>query len=166
MGLSSLFTHVLVLTGLNRPWGHCIQICLRVPSSCSGHRLLRSFNGLEPGGLESTIRKKRREKEADIPWFTQKANKAPAQGLLCSWRPQAPSRWDESTEHLLERVSKAQTGKWTQRTSALQRNSLRDRKRERERKKDRGTKALMQQRCFNQHNVGIYTVVILSKDKD
>ena len=25
MGLSSLFTHVLVLTGLNRPWGHSIQ---------------------------------------------------------------------------------------------------------------------------------------------
>ena len=24
----------------------------------------------------------------------------------------------------------------------------------------------MQQRCFNQHGVGIYTVVILSKDKD
>ena len=29
-----------------------------------------------------------------------------------------------------------------------------------------GTRALMQQRCFNQHGVGIYTVVILSKDKD
>ena len=27
------------------------------------------------------IRKKRREKEADIPWFTQKANKAPGTGL-------------------------------------------------------------------------------------
>ena len=27
------------------------------------------------------IRKKRREKEADIPWFTQKANKAPAWGF-------------------------------------------------------------------------------------
>ena len=40
------------------------------------------------------------------------------------------------------------------------------RERERERKQDTGTKALMQQRCFNQHGVGIYTVVILSKDKD
>ena len=39
------------------------------------------------------------------------------------------------------------------------------RERERERKKDTGTKALMEQRCFNQH-VGIYTIVILSKDKD
>ena len=44
----------------------------------------------------------------------------------------------------------------------------REGKREREikRKKDTGTKALMEQRCFNQHGVGIYTVVILSKDKD
>ena len=25
-------------------------------------------------------------------WFTQKANKAPAQDMLCSHRPQAPSR--------------------------------------------------------------------------
>ena len=37
---------------------------------------------------------------------------------------------------------------------------------EREREKDTGTRALMEQRCFNQHGVGIYTVVILSKDKD
>ena len=41
-----------------------------------------------------------------------------------------------------------------------------EKKRERERKKDTGTRALMEQRCFNQHGVGIYTVVILSKDKD
>ena len=41
-----------------------------------------------------------------------------------------------------------------------------ERERERERKQDTGTKALMEQRCFNQHGVGIYTVVILSKDKD
>ena len=37
---------------------------------------------------------------------------------------------------------------------------------DRERKKDMGTTALMEQRCFNQHGVGIYTVVILNKDKD
>ena len=38
---------------------------------------------------------------------------------------------------------------------------------EREREKARhGTKALIEQRCFNQHGVGIYTAVILSKDKD
>ena len=42
----------------------------------------------------------------------------------------------------------------------------REGERERERKKDTGTRALMEQRCFNQHGVGIYTVVILSKDKD
>ena len=33
------------------------------------------------------------------------------------------------------------------------------RNRERERKKDTGTQALMEQRCFNQHGVGIYTVL-------
>ena len=31
--------------------------------------------------------------------------------------------------------------------------------RERERKQDTGTKALMEQRCFTQHGVGIYTVL-------
>ena len=41
-----------------------------------------------------------------------------------------------------------------------------EREGERERKQDTETKALMEQRCFNQHGVGIYTVVILSKDKD
>ena len=30
------------------------------------------------------------------------------------------------------------------------------RNRERERERDTGTKALMEQRCFNQHGVGIY----------
>ena len=42
----------------------------------------------------------------------------------------------------------------------------RERERGRERGKDMGTKDLMEQRCFNQHGVGMYTVVILSKDKD
>ena len=56
----------------------------------------------------------------DIPRFTQKANKAPAQDLLCSQRPQAPSRWGEGAEHLLERVLEAWAGKWTQKASALQ----------------------------------------------
>ena len=46
----------------------------------------------------------------------------------------------------------------------LQRNNLKER--EKEKKKDTGTRALMEQRCFNQYGVGIYTVVILSKDKD
>ena len=38
------------------------------------------------------VKKIEERKEADIPWFTQKANKAPAQDLLCSCRPQTPSR--------------------------------------------------------------------------
>ena len=42
--------------------------------------LLRSFNGPEPSGPEST-NKKVKEKEADILWFMQKANKAPGTGL-------------------------------------------------------------------------------------
>ena len=58
--------------------------------------------------------KKVREKEADIPWFTQKANTVLFLGLTL---------------------------------------------REKERKKDTGAKALMEQRCFNQHGVGIYTVL-------
>ena len=33
-----------------------------------------------------------------------------------------------------------------------------DREREKKRKKDTGTKTLMEQRCFNQHGMGIYTV--------
>ena len=51
------------------------------------------------------------EKEADIAWFTQKANKAPARGLLCSRRPQAPSGWGEGAEHLLKQVLESRAGK-------------------------------------------------------
>ena len=44
----------------------------------------------------------------------------------------------------------------------LQGISLKKREREREtekkKKKDTGTRDLMEQRCFNQHGVGIYTV--------
>ena len=35
----------------------------------------------------------------------------------------------------------------------------REREREKERKKDKGTRALMEQRCFNEHGVCIYTVL-------
>ena len=35
----------------------------------------------------------------------------------------------------------------------------REREREKERRKDTGMKALMEQRCCNQHGVGIYTVL-------
>ena len=41
-----------------------------------------------------------------------------------------------------------------------------EREGERERKKDMAIRSLREQRCFNQHGVGIHTVVILSKDKD
>ena len=76
-------------------------------------------------------------KEADIPWFTQKANKAPARGLLCSRRPQTPCQWGEGAEHLLKRVLEAWAGKWTQRASALQGINLKKRGRESERKKEK-----------------------------
>ena len=56
-------------------------------------------------------------------------------GLICSRRPQAPSRWGESSERLLKRVLEAWAGKWTQRASMLQRNSLREREREREKER-------------------------------
>ena len=67
-----------------------------------------------------------------------------------------PSQWGEGAEHLLERVlGVGQESELSEplcsRGSAL--------KRERERKKDMGTRALMEQRCFIQHCVGIYTVL-------
>ena len=34
-----------------------------------------------------------------------------------------------------------------------------EKEKERKKKKDTGTRALMEQRCFNQHGVGIYTVL-------
>ena len=39
------------------------------------------------------------------------------------------------------------------------RERVRERERKEERKKDTGTQALMEQTCFNQHGVGIYTVL-------
>ena len=73
--------------------------------------VLRSFNGPESGCPESTDKKVNERKRLIIPWFTQKANKPPAWGLLCSQRPQEPSRWSEGTEHLLDRVLEARAGK-------------------------------------------------------
>ena len=43
-------------------------------------------------GKNFAAEKTEERKEADIPWFMQKANKAPARDLLCSHRPQASSR--------------------------------------------------------------------------
>ena len=54
------------------------------PTPCSPNSFLSknvchcwSFNGREPGGSES-----KREKEADIPWFTWKANRVLFLGLV------------------------------------------------------------------------------------
>ena len=43
--------------------------------------------------------------------------------------------------------------------SARNREREREKERKKERKKDTGTQAPMEQRCFNQHGVGIYTVL-------
>ena len=40
-----------------------------------------------------------------------------------------------------------------------EREKEKEREREREREKDTGTRTLMEQKCFNQHGVGIYTVL-------
>ena len=78
-----------------------------------------SFNGAEPGGLESTMRKVKEGKRLIFP------------GLH--------SRLLSSRESARNREIK--------------------RKRKKKKKKDTGAKALMEQRCFNQHGVGIYTVL-------
>ena len=70
-------------------------------------RVLRSFNGPEPGGLE-LIEKKVERKRLIFLGLCRKPIKLLAWGLLCSWRPQAPSRWGEGTECLLERVLEVQ----------------------------------------------------------
>ena len=96
------------------------------------------------------------EKKADIPWFMQKANKAPDMGLALfteasgalsmEWRRRAPSR-----EGLRSPGRKVNSESLC---------APRDHpEREREREKYMGTRALMEQRCFNQHGVEIYTVL-------
>ena len=45
------------------------------------------------------------------------------------------------------------------RESARNREIEIDREKEKERKEDTGTQALMDQRCFNQHGAGVYTVL-------
>ena len=73
--------------------------------------MLRSFNGPELGGPESTDKKVKERKRLIFLGLRRKPIKPLAWGLLFSWRPQAPSRWGEGTEHLLERVLEAQAGK-------------------------------------------------------
>ena len=54
------------------------------------HRRLRKIEKIQ--GKNFVVKKIEERKEADIPWFMQKANKAPARDLLCSHRLQAPSQ--------------------------------------------------------------------------
>ena len=46
-------------------------------------------------GKNFAVKEIEERKEADILWFTQKANKTPARDLLCSRRPQVPSRIED-----------------------------------------------------------------------
>ena len=86
------------------------------------------------------IRKQRREKESLIfLGLRRKPIKSLTQGLLCSWRPQAPSQWGEGPECLLERVLEARARKWNQKASALQRISLRERERKKARHGDQSS---------------------------
>ena len=62
---------------------------------CQGPAPAGSRDTLRMNGVGKRDESKRREKKADIPWFTQKANKAPARDLFCSRRPQVPSRIEE-----------------------------------------------------------------------
>ena len=119
-----------------------------------------SFNGPEPGGLESE-----REKEADTPWFTRKPNRALFLGLaLLHVGTGRPLEWVKAQCAFLRGSQKP--GQESELRQPLRSKELaRNREREKERK-TQGTQVLMEQRCFNQHGVGIYTVVILSKDKD
>ena len=93
-----------------------------------------------------------------MPFDTELASLMKAPGALFrGWRHSAPS--PEGLRSLGRRMS-------TMGLCAPENQPERKRGRERERKQDTETKALMEQRCFNQHGVGIYIVVILSKDKD
>ena len=137
MGLSTRLTHILVLTGFNRPSGSLRLNLPCVPRFWSGCHLLRSFNGPEPGAPESMIRNKGERKRLIFTGLCRKPTKSLTRGLLCSWRPQEPSWWGEGAEHLLKRVLEPRAGKWTQRASALQGISLKKRGREREREKEK-----------------------------
>ena len=57
MGLASHLTHALVLTDLNQSLSHSARYAMYTSVRVPWRHLLGSFNGLEPGGMESTIRK-------------------------------------------------------------------------------------------------------------
>ena len=85
----------------------------------------------------------KKEKEADIPWFTQKTNKALDTGLALL---------HVGTGHPLTRVLQARARKLAQWASAFQRISLRERQRKREKKKERhGDPSSDGTRVFFQH---------------
>ena len=96
------------------------------------------------------------------PWGSLRPNLATCTGvpvsghhlLLLSW---TGTSWWSRVVNDSERTKEANIPWVTQPASALQ--EIGQKERERERKKDTGTKALMEQRCFNQHGVGTYTVL-------
>ena len=98
----------------------------------------------------------KREDEADVPWFRRKANRALFLGLaLLHVGTGRPLEWVKA-QCAFSRGSQ-KPGQESElsgppRFKELARN-------EKRKKKDTGTKALMEQRCFNQHGVGIYTVL-------
>ena len=74
---------------------------------------------------------------ADIPWFTQKANKASARDLHCSRRPQAPSRTTEGAPPWApSRVSLRSLGRKVNSEGLCTPGSQPEKERERERKKN------------------------------
>ena len=73
-------------------------------------RVLRSFNGPEPGGPKSTQKNVER-KRLIFYGLRRKPVKPLAWGLLCSRRPQAPSQCGERAESLLEGVLEVWAGK-------------------------------------------------------
>ena len=85
-----------------------------------------------------TIEKKEERKRLIFLGLHRKPIKSLTRDLLCSQRPQAPSRWGEDTERFLDWVLEAQAKKWTKRASVLQGISLKKKRRKRERKTQRG----------------------------
>ena len=111
--------------------------------------LLGSFNGPEPCGMESTIRKWKR----DRGWYPL----VYAEDQLSPWHRTCIAH--EGTRRPVEGVLEARAEKWAQQVSTLQRVSQKKREREKERerdKKDPGTEALMKHKCFNDFPMSIY----------
>ena len=57
------------------------QLAGRARMQCRGPAPAGSRDTLRMNGVSKRNESKRRENEVDIPWFTQKANKAPDMGL-------------------------------------------------------------------------------------